>query len=359
MKQKLFIPGPIQVSDKTYQAMCHPIMGHRSKDFVSLYNGMQPALKELFFTQDPVYISTSSSWGVMEGSVNNVCKKAVLNCGNGAFSDKWYDVSKRNGKEATFLSFEWGKPVCPEAVRKELSTGKYDTITLVHNETSTGTMTDIKAVMDVVREFDDVISIVDTVSSFTVLPILKDELGIDVMVTGCQKALALPPGLAFLVPSKRALERAASVANRGYYFDFLEFQSNYEKGMTPSTPVISLMFALQSKIEDMFAEGLTNRYARHEANNKMMHDWGYSKGFELLPEKQYASKSLSCFKNTPNIDVAAFVAELKKRTGFIIDGGYGKLKGNTFRISNMGDETKETMSELIAGLDSVISDFVK
>ncbi|MFI3290934.1 MAG: alanine--glyoxylate aminotransferase family protein [Opitutales bacterium] len=359
MKQKLFIPGPIQVSEKTYKAMTTPVMGHRSKDFVALYAGMQPQLKELFFTKDPVYISTSSSFGIMEGAVNNVCKKGVLNCGNGAFADKWHDVSKRNGKNAGLLSFDWGKPVCPEAVRKELSTGKYDCITLVHNETSTGTMTDLKAVMEVIREFPDVISIVDTVSSFTALPIEKDALGVDVMVTGCQKALALPPGLSFCVPSQRALDRAKEVENRGYYFDFLEFQANYEKNMTPSTPVITLMFALQSKLEDIFEEGLANRYARHSSNNELIHNWGFEKGFELFPEAQYASKSLTCFKNNLDIDVAGFVADLKAKTGMIIDGGYGKIKGKTFRISNMGDETAETMQELISCLDSVIVDYLK
>lgn len=359
MKEKLFIPGPIQVSEKTYKAMTTPIMGHRSKEFVALYNGIQPLLKQLFYTNDPVYLSTSSSWGVMEGAINNVCKKAVLNCGNGSFSDKWYDVAKRNGKEATLLSFDWGKPVDPEAVRKELSTGKYDAITIIHNETSTGTMSDIKSLMEVIRQFPDVVSIIDTVSSFSAMPIKKDELGIDVMVTGCQKALAIPPGLSFCSVSQKALDRAKEVPNRGYYFDFLEFQKNYEKGMTPSTPVISLILALKSKLDEIFAEGLEHRYARHIATNKMVRDWGYSKGFELFPEEKYSSVTLNCFKNNLSIDMAGFVSELKKRTGMIINGGYGKIKGTTFRISNMGDETKETIEELIAALDSVLPEFIK
>lgn len=359
MSYKLFIPGPIAVSKKTYDAMTTPIVGHRSKDFVALMDRVQPGLKKLFFTKDPVYLSTSSSWGVMEGAIRNVCQKAVLNCANGAFSDKWYDVSLRCGKKAEILQYEWGKPIGPEDVRKALSTGKFDAITLIHNETSTGTMSDLDAIMEVIREFPDVISIVDTVSSLSVLPIKKDELGIDVMISGCQKAMAIPPGLAFLSVSQKALERAKTTEDRGYYFDFVEFQSNYEKSMTPSTPVISLIYALESKLEDIENEGLQMRYARHLENNTIVREWAYAKGFELLPEEKYGSISLNCFKNTLNIDLAALISELKKRYKMVFDGGYGKLKGNTFRISNMGDETPQTMRELLSNIDSILPEFLK
>ncbi len=359
MSYKLFIPGPIAVSEKTYKAMATPIMGHRSKDFVALMDSVQPRLKELFYTKDPVYLSTSSSWGVMEGSLRNVCNKAVLNCCNGAFADKWYDVALRCGKKAKKLAFDWGKPLDPEAIRKELSTGEFDAITIIHNETSTGTMSDLPAIMKVVNEFPDVMAIVDTVSSFSVLPIKKDELGIDVMLSGCQKAMAIPPGLAFLSVSEKALERAKTVEGRGYYFDFVEFHSNYEKSMTPSTPVISLIFALQSKLDDIFTEGMENRFARHAENNKIVREWGYGHGFGLLPEEKYGSLSLNCFRNTRNVDIAAVIAELKKRFKMVFDGGYGKLKGNTFRISNMGDETPETMRELLNNIDSILPEFLK
>ena len=235
MSYKLFIPGPVAVSEKTLRAMAQPMIGHRSSDFVALYQSLQPDLQALFYTKDPVYLSTTSAWGMMEAAVRNVVKKKVLNCMNGAFSDKWNDVANRCGKPAAALKFDWGQPVDPEAVRRELATGQYDAVTVIHNETSCGCMTDIAAVMAVVRQFPEVISVVDTVSSFSALPIKKDELGIDVMITGTQKALALPPGLSLCSVSKRARERAATVTERGYYLDLLEFQANHEKGMTPST----------------------------------------------------------------------------------------------------------------------------
>ena len=339
MSYKLFIPGPIAVSEKTLRAMTQPMIGHRSTDFVALYQSITPQLQALFYTQDPVYLSTSSAWGVMEGSLRNVVKKKVLCCMNGAFADKWLDVAQRCGLAASGLKFDWGQPVDPVALRKELATGQFDAVTLIHNETSCGCMSDLPALMAVLRDFPEVISIVDTISSFSALPIKKDELGIDVMITGSQKALAMPPGLSIFSANKRALERAASITGRGYYFDFLEFQKNHEAGMTPSTPAISLIYALKSKLEDIKAEGVEVRYARHARLNKLVQEWAFAKGFTLFPKHGYGSVSLNCFANTLKVDLAALNKALKSKHGFVIDGGYGKLKGLAFRISNMGDET--------------------
>ncbi len=357
MSVKLFIPGPIQVSERTFAAMAAPMIGHRSKDFVSLYQGLQPRLQALFYTRDPVFISTSSAWGVMEGAIRNLVKKKVLNCMNGAFADKWHDVSARCGKEAGALKFDWGRPVDAEALKKELATGQYDVVTLIHNETSTGCMSNLGELMPVIQEFPEVISVVDTVSSFSGVPIKKDELGIDVMLTGSQKALALPPGMALFSVSRRAMDRAKTVEGRGYYFDFLEFLKNHDKGMTPSTPCISTLFALRSKLDEIDAEGLENRYARHAKTNAMVRSWVEKNGFSLFPPKGYASKTLTCGSNDRRIDLEAFNKLLRERHACIINTGYGKIKGKTFRISNMGDETEETIATLLGQLDSVLKEF--
>jgi aspartate aminotransferase-like enzyme len=359
MSYKLFIPGPIAVSDKTLRAMAQPMIGHRSTDFVALYQSIQPDLQALAGTKDPVYLSTSSAWGAMEGAVRNVVRRKVLNCMNGAFSDKWNDVALRCGVEATALKFDWGQPVDPEAVRRELASGAYDAITLIHNETSCGCMSDLPALMAVIREFPDVISIVDTVSSFSAVPIPKDELGLDILITGSQKALALPPGLSLISPSARALARAAQTPGRGYYFDLIEFQKNHENGMTPSTPVIPLIYALKSKLEDIRAEGIEARHARHARLNAAVRAWGAGHGFGLFPRAGYGSVTLNCFANPGTLDVGAFNKILKSKHHLVIDGGYGKLKGKTFRISNMGDETDATIAELIQALDRALAETPK
>ncbi|MEY5016906.1 MAG: hypothetical protein RIS92_3264 [Verrucomicrobiota bacterium] len=348
---KLFIPGPVEVSAKTFAAFSKPMMGHRSGDFKKLYGRIQPRLQELFMTKQPVFLSTSSAWGVMEGAIRNVVGSGkVLNCMCGAFSDKWLDVSKRCGKEAVGLQVEWGQPIRGEQIREHLKQGGFEAVTVIHNETSTGVMSPIAEIAEAVREFPEVQLIVDSVSSFSVVPLPMDELGIDVLLTGSQKALAMPPGLALFSVSQKGLERASKTAGRGYYFDFIEFQKNQAEDMTPSTPSISHIYALESKLEDIFNEGIMNRHARHAATNSLVHDWVRSNGFEFFAPEGYRSKSLTCVANNRGVDVAAMLVKLKEQ-GFIIDGGYGKLKGKTFRISNMGDETVESLGEVLAAID--------
>lgn len=356
MSYRLYIPGPITVSDDTFAAMSRGMIGHRSKDFVALYERLQPGLKRLMGTQDPVYLSTSSSWGMMEAAVRNVVSKGVLCCMNGAFSDKWFDVAKKCGKEAGALQADWGKPVDPAAVERELATGKYDAITFIHSETSTGTLSPIADIMAVVRKFPEVISIVDTVSSLSTVEINKDALGIDVLISGSQKALCLPPGLSVCSVSERARARAATIANRGYYFDFLEFQANHEKGMTPSTPCISLIYGLEHILAKIDAEGLPARFERHRRLNAKVRSWAFSKGFKLFPEEKFGTLGLNCFANNLNLDLEAFNKVLKSKHKLVIDGGYGKLKGKTFRISNMGDETDASIDALIAALDAAYAE---
>lgn len=355
---KLHIPGPVDVSPEAYQAMSTPVMGHRSPDFVDLYNSCQPKLQELFETQDPVFLSTSSAWGVMEGAVRNLCSKKVLCCMCGAFSDKWLDVAKRCGKEAEGLEADWGDHIDPELLDKKLSGGDFDLVTLVHNETSCGMMNPLEDIMKVLAKYPDVISVIDTVSSFSVVSIPKDDWGIDVILTGSQKALALPPGLALFSVSQRAFSRAETLNDRGYYFDFLEFLKNHEKGMTPSTPAIPQIHGLKFTLESIFQEGVSNRQARHAKLNKMVHEWVNQKGFELLPSKSFASKSLTCVKNNLGMDVAGFVKALREEKKLAIDGGYGKIKGKTFRISNMGNETEKSISHLLSCMEELLPRFL-
>jgi aspartate aminotransferase-like enzyme len=352
---KLFIPGPVEVSPATFAAMSQPMVGHRSKDFQNLYAEIQPQLQALFGTKGQVYLSTSSAWGVMEGAIRNLVGKKVLNCCCGAFSDKWYDVAKRCGKAAEAYQVEWGQPILAEEIDKRLATGEFDALTLIHNETSTGVLNPLTEIAALKVKYPNVMFIVDSVSGFTTVPVAFDDLGIDVLLTGSQKALAMPPGLALFTASEAAYARAETIKDRGYYFDFIEFRANGEKSMTPSTPCISLIYGLRHKLAEIFAEGLENRYARHARLNAMVHDWVVRNGFEFLAPEGYRSKSLTCVANNRQIDVAGLNALLKTDHSMIIDGGYGKLKGKTFRLSNMGDETDETIGQLLVALDASLA----
>jgi aspartate aminotransferase-like enzyme len=219
-------------------------------------------------------------------------------------------------------------------------------------------MNPLEEIMKVLAKYPDVLSVIDTVSSFSVVPIPKDKWGIDVILTGSQKALALPPGLALFSVSQRAFDRAKTMEGRGYYFDFIEFLKNHEKGMTPSTPVIPLIHGLLYTLENIFEEGIEQRHDRHEKLNQIVHQWVGKHGFELLPEKQFASKSLTCVKNNLDMDVASFVKTLRVEKKLSIDGGYGKIKGQTFRISNMGNETSESVEYLLNQMDEILPKFM-
>src|SRR5437879_10417656 len=203
-------------------AFSRPMIGHRGEDFKNLYRAIYPKLQILFGTKQPVFLSTSSAWGVMEASIRNLVDRGVLCCMCGAFSDKWFDVAKRCGKKAARLQVDWGKHIDQKAVDRQLATGKFDTVTLIHNETSTGVMNPLPEICCTLAKYPDVTLVLDTVSSFSGVKIDMDELLIDVMLPAAQKALALPPGFSLFSVSEKAFTRAERIPNRGFYFDSRE-----------------------------------------------------------------------------------------------------------------------------------------
>ncbi len=351
---KLFSPGPVDVSKETFAAMSQTMIGHRGADFEALYASTQPGLQEIFGTQRPVFISTSSAWGVMEGALRNVARQKVLCLCCGAFSDKWLDVAKKCGFEAEAVQVEWGDAIDPEAVRAKLAEGGFDTVTFIHSETSTGVLNDLVGICEVVKSFPDTMLIVDCVSSLSTVPVDMDANKIDVLLAGVQKALALPPGMAVFAVSEAAMERAKTVKNRGYYFDFIEFAKNAAANNTPCTPSISLIFGLQYILGEIAKEGFGPRIARHAKTNAMIAEWGAKHGFELFAPEGRRSFALTCFKTPEGFDLSGFIKSLKNKHNLLINGGYGKIKGTTFRISNMGNETEATMQELIDAMDDVL-----
>ncbi|MBJ6799669.1 pyridoxal-phosphate-dependent aminotransferase family protein [Geomonas propionica] len=353
MHKKLYIPGPIEVSPEILEAMATPMIGHRMPEYARLHKGVTDKLKRLMSTKEKVFLSTSSAFGAMEGAVRNLVGKRCANFCNGAFSDKWHNVTLACGKEADAFKAEWGQPITPEMVDAALATGKYDAITLIHNETSTGTMSPLAEIGQVLKKYPDVVSIIDTVSSMSALNIPIDEIGIDCCVFGVQKAFALPPGLAVFTASEKALERAKSVPGRGYYFDFLEFLAADEKDNTPSTPCISLIYAMDLQLERIFAEGLERRFQRHQEMADFMRAWAVQQGFGILPAEPYRSVTLTCATNERGVDLALIKKQLGER-GIAFDDGYGKLKGKTFRVAHMGDMKLEDLKQITTELEGLL-----
>jgi len=353
MHKKLFIPGPTEVVKEVRDAMASEMIGHRMKEFSDLYNSVEPKLQQALYTKNRVLMFTSSATGCMEAVVRNFSKKKIL-CGIcGAFSDRWYNIAIDNGKPTGQLKVEWGKAIKPEMVDEALKTGEYDVFTLVHNETSTGVKNPIEEIANVMKKYPEVIFAVDAVSSLTGYKIETDALGIDIILAGVQKCFALPPGLAVMSVSPKAIERAKTVENRGYYFDVLKMLKYDEKGQTPSTPSISHIYALNVQMDRMLKEGMENRFARHKNMADMVFGWAKEKGIELFPEKGYESWTVATMKNNKNFNISELNKELGKR-GKTISNGYGKLKEITFRIAVMGDLMPEDIKELLNDINDIL-----
>jgi aspartate aminotransferase-like enzyme len=354
MNQKLYLPGPVEVSIDVLQAMTAPMIGHRTKEYAALHGRVTSGLKALLNTLDPVFLSTSSAFGVMEGAVRNLVQKRCANFGNGAFSSKWHDVTRRCGLEADLFSAEWGQPITAEMVDGALATGKYDAVTVVHNETSTGVMSPLEEIAGVMKKYPEVSFIVDTVSSMSAVPLDVTALGTDVCLAGVQKAFGLPPGLTVFAVSARALAKAKTTPNRGYYFDFEEFAANDAKDNTPSTPCISLIYALDHQLGKMFAEGLENRYERHRRMAEMTRAWILDQGFTLFAAEGARSQTLTCGSSDDRTDLER-LKKLAAERGYAIDNGYGKIKNRTFRIPHMADMTEADLTELFTLLEELLS----
>ena len=353
MTKKLYIPGPVEVSADVLEAMATPMIGHRTKDYAELHRSVSEGLQKLLNSSEPVFLSTSSPFGVMEGAVRNLVQKRCACFANGAFSKKWHDVAQRCGLEADLFSAEWGQPVTAEMVDQALAGGKYDAMTVVHNETSTGVMSPLEDIAEVMKKYPEVSFIVDTVSSMSAVPIDVTALEVDVCLAGVQKAFGLPPGLAVFSVSRRALDKARTTPGRGYYFDFEEFEKNAEKHNTPSTPCISQIYALQHQLRKMFAEGLENRYARHRQMAEATQAWLMGQGFGLYAAEGARSMTLTTGVNDGRTDLEQ-LKKLAGERGYAMDNGYGKIKNQTFRIPHMADFTMADMTEYFTLLEELL-----
>ena len=349
---RLFIPGPTEVRVENLAALAKPQVGHRSAEFKALYASVIPKLRRLLGTEGRVFLFTSSSTGVWESAIRNCVRERVLCCMQGAFSDRWHTVAEANGKQAVPLKVEWGQAVTAEMIDAELATGGYDAITVVHNETSTGVMNHLDKIGAVMKKYPDVSFLVDAVSSMAGTRIDVQALGIDVCLAGLQKAFALPAGLAIASVSERAMEKAATVPHRGYYFDLLEIAKYDDRGMTPSTPAIPQIQALDAQLDDFSAEGLDARYKRHAYLADIVRDWA-RRHFALFAAEGFESPTITCVENTRGISVAELNDELAGQWA-MISNGYGVLKEKTFRIAHMGDTQEWEIRGLLATIDRIL-----
>ena len=354
---RFFLPGPTDVHPEVLAAMQRPMIGHRSGAMEQLLAGIEAPLARLFRTSRPVLVGTTSATGFMEMAVRNGVRHRALSLVNGSFSERFANLVHACGKECVRLDVPLGCAVEPDMLRDTLRRTPVDAVTLVHSETSTGVLQDVEALAGVVREFDDVVLLVDAVTSLAGSPVETDRWGgaggLDFVLTGSQKALALPPGLALGVASDRMLERARTLPMRGLYFDLVSFLGATTKHQPTNTPAIPLLFALETQLGRIEREGgAEGRWRRHDAMRRRVEEWSEPHGFGFLPREGRRSWTVSCLKVPEGKSAKQLVGALKQ-AGWTIGAGYGPLKESTIRIGHMGDHTVgalDQLLDLLAGL---------
>lgn len=349
---KLFIPGPTEVAPEVLQAMARPPIGHRTEEARALILDVSSKLRRLLNTTQTILLSTSSATGLMEAAIRNLVAERVLCTACGAFGHRWYRIALSNGKDADLLEFPPGKAVEPEVVRQALSRKRYDAVTFVHNETSTGVISPLAEMAEVLRDFPDVLLLVDAVTSMGAVPIEFDRLGLDVCLASVQKALALPPGFAVCAVSDRALDRAAKVEHRGYYFDFLEMKRRADDGQTPITPSLPHLFGLQVQLARILQEGIHARYQRHLRMARLVQDWARER-LALFADESALSPTVTAVATRGMVDPQRLIQHARER-GYLIASGYGEFKATTFRIAHMGELREEDLAELLTCLDDFL-----
>ncbi len=349
---KLFIPGPVDVAPEILEAITQPMIGHRSPEFSELYKDVTDGIRRLLKTDQSVYLSSSSATGLWEAAVKNVDPKRTLCCVNGAFSSRWHRTVVDNGYEADAIEAEWGKAIKPEMIEEALKAKDYDLITFVHNETSTGVASPLQEISNVIKKFPDMIFAVDAVSSMMGMEINIDGWGIDICLASVQKCWALPPGFSICTVSDNVLARSEKASNKGYYFDFIEWDKSNQKNQTVVTPSIPHMYGLQAQIKRIEAEGLKQRIKRYAELALQTRDWAAQRGQSMFSQEGFHSDTVSCMANDQGWDLSKLSDQLFQK-GYRFSNGYGKLKGSAFRIPHMGETTEESLSKYLREIDSL------
>ena len=350
-----FLPGPVWVDKEVRQALSEPVINHRSSEFGECYQEVTEGLKALFRTEREVMVITGSATLAMEAMVRSSVKGRVLNLTNGAFSERFYEIAELNGIEAETLAFPWGEAVDPDRVTQKLRQGNFDAVTLAHCETSTGVLNPVRDVARAVRAESDALVLVDAVSSLGGAPLEMDTWGLDCVVTGAQKAMALPPGLAFVSFSTRAEKRMEQVPRRGFYTDLLRYIKKHREGGTITTAAVSLFWALRFQIRRILEQGVEQRWKEHQSLQDQVIRWAPTEGLKIMAPRDHRSPTVSCLGTPEGLSASKLVQELGER-GWTLGSGYGSWKSHTFRIGHMAAIQPSDLKALLAEISIYIGE---
>jgi aspartate aminotransferase-like enzyme len=354
--ERLRIPGPTPCPDEVLQAMTKQMINHRGPEFGQILNEVTAQLKEAFQTSNDVFLLTGSGTGGLEAAVVNTLSPGdeVLSVSIGVFGDRFATIAQQFGAEIIPLQFEWGKAADIDTIRRALKAEPDIRAVLVtHNETSTGVTNDLAQISAVVKEFDKLL-LIDAISSLSSINLPVDDWHCDVVVTGSQKGWMVPPGLAMVSVSEGAWRAHKKAKMPRFYWDFTKAKSYLEKGQTPWTPVMTIVFALSVSLKMMLAEGLANVFARHARVANRAREGVKSLGLPLFADEKYASNTVTSVAGAGGLDIIKMLRIMREEHQIVLGGGQLSLGGKIFRIGHMGWVAEEDIDVVISALKVVL-----
>lgn len=357
-----FLPGPTEVRPEVLHAMARPMIPHRGAEFRQLFERVQRGLRHVFRTTRPVIVNPSSATGLMEAAVRCAPPGPILALVNGAFAARFARIARLCDRETDVVELPWGAAVDPDVAIRALAGRRYAAVTVVHSETSTGALTDVRSIQAVAREHG-ALCLVDSVSGVGGAPLEADAWELDLVLTGSQKALAMPPGMAFAVASAEYLHRAESAPGRGMYFDLVELHRRAEESETLTTPPLSLLYAADRQLRRVEGEGMERRWERHAAMAHTIWEWAEESGAGLSPRMRILappgtrSPTVSTVELPGSVCPSDLVRAVSTR-GYVIGGGYGKLAGSTIRVGHMGEHTTAGLTRCLAAVADALEELL-
>jgi aspartate aminotransferase-like enzyme len=358
-----FVPGPTEIRPEILEQLTRPMMVHRNKAFEAMFARIEAGLRDVFLTARPVYVGATSATGFMEMAIRNAPEGRILSLVNGGFSERFALVAESCSRQVERVIVPWGQTHDFNVVEEKLGTRRFVAVTVAHSETSTGVLTDVRAVADLAHRYGCMV-LVDSVSGAAGAEITVDAWGLDFVLTGSQKAFALPAGLAFAVASPDYVERAERVPDRGFYFDVVQYEKFAEKNQTPSTPATSLLYALEAQVGDIGREGIERRWERHLAMRDATIDWVHAvskrRGVDLgiIAPEGARSPTVTVISLPKGIAPRELLDAVLVR-GYTLGSGYGELRDTTFRVGHMGDHSLDGVKRCLHACESAIAELAE
>ena len=338
--QNLRIPGPTAVPKEVLQAQAQPMINHRGPDFFAIMRRVTPRLQYFFQTASPVLTYAASGTGGQESSIANLFSPGdhIVVITIGAFGNRFAKIAERYGLQVTRIEFPWGQAADPSVVEERLKTlSPYRGVLMTHNETSTGVMNDVEQLTAAIRRVNpDTLVAIDAVSSLGCVPLEMDLWDIDVVFTGSQKGWMTPPGVMMLAAGPRAWEANKSARLPRFYFDWEPTRKNLEKWQHPSTPPVSVFYALDVALEMMLAEGREAIFERHQNIGDYVRWRAKEIGLQLLADEAHASNTVTAIRMPEGFDTKALLKKLREEDKVVFAGGQEHLEGKIIRVGHLG-----------------------